>query len=267
MIVVTGSNGFIGKHLIEKLSLDGHQVYHVDTDNCFEFLNHMDSNIEMIYHMGAISDTRQTDVDLFYRYNIQYSINLFENCAKFGIPIRYASSASVYGNSNNINPLNFYSLSKITVDYWVENNIDRFKLIQGFRFFNVYGNGEDHKEDQASPITKFRKQAESNKIIRIFKGSEFFSRDFICVEDVCEIVTKNEKKSGIYDLGTSNPITFSTVADLIQFYYGGKIETIPMPVDLEKQYQTYTRAKPIWDYDFKTVRQWLNDNCLISSTR
>ena len=36
--------------------------------------------------------------------------------------------------------------------------MDEFKLIQGFRYFNVYGEGEDHKEDQASPIHKFAKQ-------------------------------------------------------------------------------------------------------------
>lgn len=259
MIVVTGSNGFIGKHLVEKLSLDGNQVYQVDINNCFEFLNHMDSNIEMIYHMGAIADTRQTDVDLFYRYNIQYSINLFENCAKFGIPVRYASSASVYGNSNGeINPLNYYSLSKTTVDYWVMDNMDRFSFIQGFRFFNVYGNGEDHKKDQASPITKFRKQTEENKIIKIFEGSEFFSRDFVCVEDVCNIVIGNQKSSGIYDLGTSKPVTFASIADLIQNRYGGRIEVMPFPAQLQKQYQTYTRAKPIWDYEFKTVKQWLD---------
>ena len=40
---------------------------------------------------------------------------------------------------------------KATVDYWVMDNMDRFEQIQGFRY-NVYGEGEEHKGDQASPI-------------------------------------------------------------------------------------------------------------------
>ena len=49
------------------------------------------------------------------------------------------------------NPLNYYAISKLQIDYWVQDNIDEFSLIQGFRYFNVYGDGEGDKGDQAKP--------------------------------------------------------------------------------------------------------------------
>ena len=36
-------------------------------------------------------------------------------------------------------------ISKLTVDYWVQDHIKEFKHIQGFRYFNVYGEGEEEK--------------------------------------------------------------------------------------------------------------------------
>ena len=40
-------------------------------------------------------------------------------------------------NRKHMSPLNFYALSKVTVDYWVQDHINDFELIQGFRYFNV----------------------------------------------------------------------------------------------------------------------------------
>ena len=64
-------------------------------------------------------------------------------------------------------------------DRFVKQHLDDFKVIvQGFRYFNVYGPYEDHKGNQASPYTKFTKQAQEDKIIKVFEGSENYKRDF-----------------------------------------------------------------------------------------
>ena len=121
-----------------------------------------------------------------------------------------------------INPLNYYALSKVTVDYWVLDHINEFKSIQGFRYFNVYGDGEDNKGDQASPIHKFTDQIKKTGKLKLFEGSEMFFRDFVCVEDLVAIVLSNRKKSGIYDLGTSEPISFKDVAEYVAECYNGE---------------------------------------------
>ena len=141
MNIITGSDGFIARHF--QSSLDN--GIGIDMENCFDFFDNFKSwdKIDMIIHQGALSSTTNKNLEMVYKYNTEYSIKLFEKAIEYGIPVKYASSASVYGNQQGIiNPLNYYALSKATIDYWVLDNIDRFRYIQGFRYFNVYGSGE-----------------------------------------------------------------------------------------------------------------------------
>ena len=84
-------------------------------------------------------------------------------------------------------------------------------IVQGFRYFNVYGPNENHKGNQASPIHKFTEQAKTGKI-KLFENSENYKRDFVCVSDICEVHEKmldiNEK--GVYNIGTGN-ISFNAL--------------------------------------------------------
>ena len=97
-------------------------------------------DVELILHQGAISDTTCTNLNAIHTFNVDFTEWLFKEAIKYQIPIKYASSASVYGNTSDIiNPLNYYAISKVMMDYWVQDHIDEFKLVQGFRYFNVYG--------------------------------------------------------------------------------------------------------------------------------
>jgi ADP-L-glycero-D-manno-heptose 6-epimerase len=71
-------------------------------------------------------------------------------------------------------------------------------------------------------------------------------------------VMQMKKLSGIYDVGTSNPISFRQVAELVAKKYSAKIIEIEFPKHLIGKYQYHTRAKQEFDYDFMTVKQWLD---------
>lgn len=215
-------------------------------------------DIHQVYHFGAISSTTETNIDLIYKANISFTIDLFNYCTDYGIPITYASSASVYGNSKKyeINPLNYYALSKATVDYKAREMINYGADIVGLRFYNVYGKGEEHKGNQASPIHQFTEQAKQTGIIKVFKGSEFYMRDFICVDDVIDCVNI-EALPGIYDVGTSRPISFMNVAELIAYRYNARIEVIDFPKHLDGRYQTHTCAQKHFEKDFISVTDYL----------
>ena len=259
MIILTGDEGFIGKKFLEKLS--GKNVIKVEKRNSWHFRSFNDWNkVELILHQGAISDTTCTNLKAINHFNVEFSEWIFEQAIKYKIPVKYASSASVYGHLNKenlINPLNYYAISKVIMDYWVIDNMDRFELVQGFRYFNVYGDGEDHKGDQASPVSKFTKQIKETGVLKLFKRSDRYFRDFICVDDVVDIVLNNDKPSGIYDLGTSNPTSFQEVGELVAEKYNGIIKYIPFPEHLKGKYQTYTCAKKEWDYKFTTIKEYL----------
>ena len=258
MIIVTGSKGFIGKKFLEKL---GEDVVTVDKNDSWHFRQTFSDwrKVKLILHQGAISDTTCTNLKAINHFNVEFTQWIFEQAIKYEIPIKYASSASVYGNtSDTINPLNYYAISKVIMDYWVRDHMDEFKLVQGFRYFNVYGKGEDHKGDQASPIHKFTKQAKENKIIKIFEDSEYAFRDFVCVDDVVDVVLNNDKGSGIYDIGTGSPISFHEVAEMIAKKEEAEIEVIPFPKHLEGKYQEYTCADNSWyKHDYMTVKSYL----------
>ena len=260
MIILTGYEGFIGKAFEKKL--DPENLYRVGQGGADLFIEQYEDwdKVDLILHQGAISSTVETDLNKIHKYNVDFSIKLFEKAIEYQIPVKYASSASVYGTNSHgeMNPLNYYAISKLQVDYWVLDNIDKFKSIQGFRYFNVYGDGEEKKGDQASPVSKFTKQIKETGKLKLFKGSTNYFRDFICVDDIVNIVLNNNKPSGIYDLGTSDPVSFEQVAEWVVAKYNGEIEHIPFPPHLKNKYQGYTCAKKEWgDYSFITVEEYL----------
>jgi ADP-L-glycero-D-manno-heptose 6-epimerase len=138
---------------------------------------------------------------------------------------------------------------------------------QGFRYFNVYGTGEDHKGDQASVFTKFRNQAIHDGSIKLFEDSDKYKRDFVCVDDIVEVHKQMLWKNvnGIFNVGTGTATSFQKVADLCSNKLGVDIEYIKMPDNLKGQYQEYTRAdnsklNNIVDIKWTTPKQWVEAN-------
>jgi ADP-L-glycero-D-manno-heptose 6-epimerase len=265
MIILTGSRGFIGKNFLKKIN---EPIVEVEKEDAYKFISNFKdwSEVSLILHQGAISSTTEKNIQTLHHNNVAFTLFLFEKAIQHQIPVKYASSASVYGNQTKqlkvINPLNYYAITKLQIDYFVQDNLDKFSSIQGFRYFNVYGNGEEHKGDQASPISKFTKQIKETGKLKLFKGSDKFLRDFICVDDIVDVVLYNKQESGIYDLGTGTPISFQKVAELVAEKEKGEIEYIDFPENLEGKYQNYTCADMEWigDYKFKTVQEYLISN-------
>ena len=258
MIIVTGSKGFIGQNFLK--ALKDKEIKEVEKNDSWHFRQTFNDwkKVELILHQGAISHTTSTNLKALQHFNVEFSQWILQQAIKYQIPIKYASSASVYGHTlTDMNPLNYYAISKLTVDYWIQDHINEFSFIQAFRYFNVYGEGEENKGDQASPISKFTKQVKEDGKIKLFEGSDKFLRDFVFVDDVVDIVLNNDKPSGFYDLGTSNPTSFQEVGELIAKKYDGTIECIPFPEYLKDKYQKYTCAKKEWDYKFTTIKEYL----------
>lgn len=243
-ILVTGYKGFIGQNMVIALRKEGH---HVTTFEWGETLSLED--IDQVVHLGAISETTEQDVNKIMRQNYEFTVALLEECNAKRINIQYASSASVYGKGSefkehsDLHPESPYAWSKYLVDRYVESK-DWNTNVQGFRYFNVYGQYEEHKK-QPSPFTVFRRQAKQTGSIKLFKGSENMLRDFVPVERVIEIHQAFFELggTGIWNVGTGVPRSFLSVAqEIAQECEDYEIEYIPMPEGLEKSYQYYTCA-------------------------
>ena len=147
MIILTGSQGFIGQNFLKTLK---EPVLQVEQQNCFEFLQSFENwnQVSLILHQGAISYTTEKDINKLHHYNVEFTLLLFEKAIEYQIPVKFASSASVYGNTQgDINPLNYYAITKLQVDYFIQDNLNKFSHISSYRYYNVYGNHENHKGD------------------------------------------------------------------------------------------------------------------------
>jgi ADP-L-glycero-D-manno-heptose 6-epimerase len=96
----------------------------------------------------------------------------------------------------------------------------------------------------ASTPYQWYNQLVETKSINIFENSSEYFRDFIYVEDVARTVYHliNNYQEGVYDLGTGNPESFEHVANCCLDLMPGAEVYIPMPADLQAQYQKSTCA-------------------------
>ncbi|HYG32236.1 MAG TPA: ADP-glyceromanno-heptose 6-epimerase [Methylophilaceae bacterium] len=291
MIVITGGAGMIGSmiawHMNSVLGRDDlvivdrfshsdqwqnlcHRRYanYLDKDELFPWLTAGGQKIEAIIHMGAISATTERDFNKLVQDNIRYSQQLWTWCAQHGVPFLYASSAATYGNGDQgyedneerldeLRPLNGYGYSKQFFDQWALRQVRDGNPVPpqwcGFKFFNVYGPNEYHKERMASVALHSFNQFRELGTVKLFKSNlpEYADgmqlRDFVYVKDAAAIVVHfliNGGKSSIYNVGTGQARAFKDLAMAVMTSMGKKpsITYIDMPQDLHGKYQYFTQA-------------------------
>jgi len=244
-ILITGHKGFIGQNMVKALR-DQHELsFYEWGDPPPEF-----EGLDWCIHLGAISSTTERDVDKVMRQNHDFSCIVLFACQSHGVNLQYASSASVYGQLKEfredgpVDPRSPYAWSKYLFDRHVKTQKFDKIVVQGFRYFNVYGPHEEHKGDQASPYYKFEKQAKETGKIKLFENSEKYLRDFVPVETVVDVHKRflTVKESGIWNVGTGKPKSFQQVANEIANKNNATVEYIPMPEHIKSQYQEFTCA-------------------------
>lgn len=272
-ILVTGYKGFIGSHVYNSLIADGHDVVGYDYDESYGCLPYV-KGFDTVIHLGAISSTTEMDVPKIFTHNYDFSIKLYRECDAYEVGFQYASSASVYGDTTTFKedgdtrPLNPYAWTKFMFDKYVTEIDPSSRIdVQGFRYFNVYGTNEEHKGDQASVFTKFQHQAKKDGKITLFKDSDQFKRDFVCVDDIVNVHKQMLWKhvSGVYNVGTGTATSFQRIGELFSKKLNVDIDYIDMPDNLKNQYQKYTKAdntklNNTIDIKWTTPKQWIDAN-------
>lgn len=301
MIVVTGAIGFIGSAFVGYLNqlgyadivvvddfyqwkkeknLKGKRVHDwVHRDLFIAYFEKMASQIDVVFHLGARTDTISEDVAVFNSLNLQYSKDIWRICTANEIPLVYASSAATYGDGafgfsddhavvSKLKPLNAYAQSKQDFDQWVltqENTPPRW---YGLKFFNVYGPNEYHKARMASVIFHAFHQIRDTGKLKLFKshrpewkdGGQ--KRDFIYVKDVLEMVWNVydlKPESALYNVGTGKARTFQDLgtSTFSALDLEPNIEYIDMPIDLREKYQYFTEAD---------MSKWINAKLPLPAT-
>jgi ADP-L-glycero-D-manno-heptose 6-epimerase len=286
MIVVTGGAGFIGSAIIAALNkrriTDILVVDEQGKDKCknlanlsftdyaekTEFLRtivekKIGDRIEAVFHMGACSDTTETDAEYLEKNNYQYTAVLAQWATDANIRFIYASSAATYGDGSKgfsdderkierLHPLNLYGNSKQLFDLWArEKNL--LKKIVGLKYFNVFGPNEYHKGNMRSFVVKAFEQINATGKVRLFKSSNpdyadgEYKRDFLYIKDAVDMTLffyDNPEIAGLFNIGAGKARTWNDLVRAVFASMGksANIEYIDMPESIRNQYQYFTQA-------------------------
>lgn len=254
--LVTGGCGFIGSHLVASLVGDGHAVTVLDN------LSHgradrLPPHVELIvgdmadlaavrsalaridgcFHLAARADVQESISDWLgsHRANMTGTITLFEAVreARRVIPIVYASSASVYGDTEalpvreteRLRPMSPYAADKIGTESharaaWCSHGLPS----TGLRIFNVYGPVDlAAAAEQPGVVAAFADRLQRGQPITVYgQGDQL--RDFIYVADVVDhlraAMARTVADAAVYNVCTGRPTSILDLARLLATLLG-----------------------------------------------
>ena len=306
-VVVTGAAGFIGSNIIKGLNARGiTNIIAVDDltqgdkfQNLvdLEIADYIDASVfyekftvgaygrvEAVFHEGACSDTMEQNGQYMMDNNYRVSCDLFSACQAQGTRLLYASSAATYGGSDTFiespayeRPLNVYGYSKLFFDQRLRHLLGtKFEnaknQVVGFRYFNVYGNREQHKGRMASVAFHQFNQFREHGHVKLFGEYGGYApgmqqRDFVYIDDVVAVnlwFYDHPAVCGLFNLGTGRAQPFNDVAvsvvntlrsvlntaanlpqspmTLEELVSQQLIQYIPFPAALVGKYQCHTQA-------------------------
>jgi ADP-L-glycero-D-manno-heptose 6-epimerase len=237
--LVTGFEGFVGSNLFRDLQSKGYEVFgidkeYLDYDEWEQELNRRLDSIgpDVIFHVGACSDTLSLDVQDMMIKNYESTKVLVDWTKRNNKKIIYSSSAANYG-INNRYPSNLYGWSKYVGEGYVVSNGGI-----ALRYFNVFGPGEENKGKMSSFYYQTFLKINRGEVVRLFPLKP--SRDFIYIEDVISAnlhaLANYEKLVGnYYEVSTGISETFENFIFSLSDEYAYMDES-----DIPVGYQFYT---------------------------
>lgn len=230
-ILITGSRGFIGQHLISTLSLDStYKMFPVvsekrsdvteiecnlrDKDSCLEVLKA--TNPDVIFHLvGSFSNDFSEDLE----NNVMTTRNILDSVFEYNKAIRVIviGSAAEYGEAqsdfigevHSTLPLGVYGLTKLYQTLLAQFYVRTKGLdVVVARLFNVYGRGISEKLF-AGMIEKKISEFNQGKTDKIYLKNVSHYRDYIHVDDVVKFLIKLMKfgsKGDIYNIGSGRAV-------------------------------------------------------------
>ena len=273
-ILLTGSEGFIGKSIFRSNLFDIHYVIDIEsqklalrktnTNNELLTIDHLHLNetlpkdVTDIFHFGAITSTLFTDETRIRIFNTDVTNSLVDVACRRGINLVFASSASVYSqvvpmteDLNLTSPNNLYAKSKWESEQYINKRCDcEIPHITALRLFNIYGRFEGKKGAMSSIVWRFVNDALRTKKLVVFTKEGYVlgsqSRDFVFVDDLVRflaILVNSNRGYGLLNFGTGTSHTFSEIVDLVSARVPDvKIDSILLPDQYSNDYQWYTQS-------------------------
>jgi len=239
-ILLTGAEGFTGRHFMERASAKGHSVIALRSDLMDDEALRQEAlevSPDAVVHLAAISFVGHADEKAFYAVNVVGTTNLLDALAK--LPARpqrvlLASSANIYGNTESSPisetqppaPVNHYAMSKLAMEYMARTYEDRLNLVIT-RPFNYTGPGQDVNFLIPKLAKHFASRAPS-----IALGNIHVEREFNDVRMVCSAylaLLAHGEPGTAYNVCSGQPYELQHVIDAFTYITGHKLEVLVNP--------------------------------------
>lgn len=261
-ILITGSAGFVGSHLIVKLLKKDYSIVGFDNlssgkiqnvrrfegQGDFEFkkgdvrdrlaISQAMYGVEAVVHLAALIDVAKSvaDPSETHEVNVNGTLNVLQEAVRQDVRrLVFMSSAAAYGDckmlpakeDSELKPLSPYGASKVSGEVYCQAfsrcyNISAIVL----RPFNIYGPGNE-RNPYSGVITKFLHSASSNKTATIFGDGEQ-TRDFIDVADVADAMVlaleNGNLKGEVFNICSGEPVSINRLVNLLSRITGRNLK-------------------------------------------
>ncbi len=257
-VLVTGGAGFIGSHLVERLST--HDEVAVFDDLSTGSLRNLEGAKEevrvhrasilqpkqlakalegrdLVYHLAAKTSVPESveKPDEYWRTNVEGTLNVLKTSADAGVKrVVFISSAAVYGPSEVVpkvetmrpEPASPYATTKMVGEFACQE-ISQLKPMETvvLRLFNAYGPRQDPNAPYAGVIAKFTSAVARGKSVEIH-GDGDQTRDFLYAADAAEameLAGERPVAGQTLNLGSGAAVTVNEVAQLLS-----EISVVPL---------------------------------------
>lgn len=233
---MTGSEGFLGKHLVSVLKASGAEVVYSDSLKGRDIRIWKDlgiyRSIDLIYHLAAKMDVTKSFKNTrdIYEINLLGTINVAELALRESAKIIFTSSY-IYGipqylpvdENHPINPTNPYARSKLLAENILKAYNKDFNVsVVILRPFNIYGKGQ--KECYLIPT--ILNQLETG-LVKL--QDPLPKRDFIYVDDMIDCLLKAANcKEGfdVFNIGSGKSLSVQEIVNSIMNIYSKDFSVI-----------------------------------------
>ena len=225
MVLISGSRGYIGSRLSQKLEYEFNHIDTCDLKDGRDILSYEPKEkIDIIYHLAAQAGIPESVEDPINdaRQNILGTIKAIQLANKNNARLIFTASAA------SLDPESPYGLSKKTSEEYIKMLCNDYVIL---RLSSIYGD---------KPVGVVDNFIRGNRCT-IF-GTGYATRDFVHVDDIVEalIMARNWEK-GIYDCGSNQ----ATTIILLAMAAGKEIEYAPIRKG-EKLNAVLSNTTPNW---------------------